>query len=296
LAIPVHPGAAATAAPMTEFFAGYVTVTSPRAGAITGTQLPVDATATEATASIYQLQVWDRSTGQKLAESAPGTSTFQQTLPLSPGTHQLVIEDIASGSFQVLHKALVTITARPDGVTIASPLPNATSGPGVTVSASALESEAQIYQLQAWDNTTGQKLGETVPGTSTINQTFSLAPGAHQLAVEDISTGTYQVLHRSFVNLTVLADGVSIISPAPNSASGQQASVSATARESTAGIYQLQVWDNTMGVKLGESAPGSSAINQTFLLSTGTHQIIVEDISTGTFQPLHNSSVTVNVR
>jgi phosphatidylinositol-3-phosphatase len=296
LAIPVHPGASATAIPMTEFFTGYVTVTSPLPASVTGTLVPVSATATEANSRIYQLQVWDRSTGQKLAESAPGTSTFQQTLLLSPGTHQLVIEDIGAGNFQVLHTALITITARPDGVTIASPLANATSGPAVLVSASAIESASQIYQLQVWDSTTGQKLGASSPGTSAINQIFSFAPGTHQIVVEDISTGTYQVLHRSFATVTVLADGVSISLPAPNSASGQQVTVSASARESTAGIYQIQVWDNTMGVKLGESSPGSSTINQTFLLAPGAHQIIVEDISTRTFQPLHNSSVMVNVR
>jgi hypothetical protein len=163
------------------------------------------------------------------------------------------------------------------------------------VSASAIESATQIYQLQVWDNTTGQKLGETAPGTSAINQVFTLAPGAHQIVVEDISTGTFRGLHKSAVNVTVLADGVSINSPAPNSVSGQQVTVSASARESTAAIYQLQVWDATTGIKLGESVPGSSTINQTFLLSSGTHQIVVEDISVGTFQALHQSSVAVKV-
>ena len=296
LTIPVHFGATANAAPMSDFFAGSVTVTSPAQNAVTSTQVPVSASATESSAQIYQIQVWDKSTGTKLAESAPGTSTFQQTLALSAGTHQLIIEDIAAGNFQTLHQALVTITAQTDGVNIASPVANATSGPGVLVSASATESAAHIYHLQVWDDTTGQKLGETAPGSSAINQTFSLAPGTHQLVIEDISTGTFQALHKSAVNITVLADGVSILSPLANSISGQQIVVSASARESAASIYQLQIWDNTTGKKLGESSPGTSTINQTFLLSPGTHQIIVEDICTGTFQPLHQASVIANVK
>jgi hypothetical protein len=93
----------------------------------------------------------------------------------------------------------------------------------------------------------------------------------------------------------VLADGVSILSPLPNSTSGQQVVVNASARESAASIYQIQVWDNTTGKKLGQSSPGSATINQMFLLPSGTHQIIVEDISTGTFQTLHQASVTVHV-
>ena len=296
LAIPVHFGGTANAVPMNDFFSGHVTVTSPTQNAITSMQVPLSASATESGASIYQIQVWEGTTGRKLAESAPGTSTFQQALTLAAGTHQLVVEDIAAGSFQTLHQAVVTVTVRPDGVNIASPLANATSGPAVLVNASATESAANIYQLQVWDVTTGQKLGESSPGASAINQIFSLTPGAHQIVVEDISTGTFQTLHKSFVNITVLADGVSILSPQPNSTSVQQVVVNASARESAAGIYQLQVWDNTTGKKLGESSPGSSTINQTFLLSPGTHQIVVEDISTGAFQALHQSNVSVNVR
>jgi acid phosphatase len=293
LGISAHPGASATAAPMNDFFSGYVTVTSPAQDAVTGTHVVVNASATESSAQIWQLQVWDQSTGQKLAESAPGSSSIQQTLLLSPGTHQLVVEDIATGNFLALHKALVTITVHADGVNIASPLPNSTSGTAVLVNASAMESAAQIYQLQVWDNTTGRKLGESAPGTSTISQTFSLAAGPHQIIVEDISTGSFQTLHKAFVNITVLADGVSITSPLSGATTGSQVAVNASARESAAGIYQLQVWDNTTGKKLGESAPGSSTISQTFSLTPGTHEIVVQDISTGTFQALHRSSVTI---
>jgi len=293
LGIAAHPGASATAAPMKDFFSGYVTVTSPAQDSVTGTQVVVSASATESSAQIWQLQVWDRGTGQKLAESAPGSSSIQQTLVLSPGTHQLVVEDIAAGNFQMLHKALVTITVHADGVNIASPVANSTSGPSVLVNASAMESAAQIYQLQVWDNTTGRKLGESAPGTSAINQTFSLAAGPHQIIVEDLSTGSFQTLHKTLVNITVLADGVSIAAPLSGATTGSQVAVNASARESAAGIYQLQVWDNTTGKKLGESAPGSSTISQTFSLTPGTHEIVVEDISTGTFQALHKSSVTI---
>lgn len=203
LGISTHPGASATAAPMSDFFSGYVTVHSPAQNADTGLQVPVSATATEPVSKIYQLQVWDSSTGRKLAESAPNSSSFNQTISLSPGSHQLVIEDIAAGNFQTLHKAIVSIHVNSDGVKIISPTANATSSANVAVSASASESTAQVYQLQIWDSTTGQKLGESAPGTSTINKTVNLVPGSHQLVIEDISTRTFQTLHKSAVNVTV---------------------------------------------------------------------------------------------
>ncbi|HLK52228.1 MAG TPA: hypothetical protein VKU42_02165, partial [Candidatus Angelobacter sp.] len=212
----------------------------------------------------------------------------------TPGTHQLIIEDLAAGNFAVLHKAVVIVTVSPNGVSIASPAPGATSGPSVLVNASASESAAQIYQLQVWDVTTGQKLGESAPGTSSINQTFTLAAGAHQLAVEDISTGTFQTLHKALVTINVQADGVFITSPYTNSLSGPVL-INASAVESTATIYQLQVWDSTTGQKLGQSAADTSSISQSFTLTPGTHQLVVEDIAAGTFQPLHKATVTVNV-
>src|SRR5262249_16062146 len=117
LGVAGHPGASATAAPMKDFFSGYVTVASPAQNAITGMQVAVSAFAMETAAQIWQLQVWDATTGVKLGESAPNTSTIDQTFTLTPGTHRLVIEDVSTGTFQLLHQAVLTIIVRADGVT-----------------------------------------------------------------------------------------------------------------------------------------------------------------------------------
>jgi len=209
LGIPTHPGGSANVTAMKDFFSGYVTVTSPAENAVSGPQVLVTASATEPSAPIDQIQVWDNSTGQKLGESAPGTSMISQTFTLAPGSHQLIVEDISTGNFQVLHKSAINITVETDGVSIASPISNAITGSQVLVGASAVESSAQIYQLQVWDNNTGQKLGESSPGASSINQTFSLAAGAHQLIVEDIAAGNFQVLHRTAVNIEVSSTAAS---------------------------------------------------------------------------------------
>ncbi len=87
-------------------------------------------------------------------------------------------------------------------VTITSPTQNATTGTQVQVTATATEPSAQISQLQVWDDTLGQKLA--VVNGSSINQSFTLAPGFHRLIVEDMSV-TYQVLHKASVDITVTA-------------------------------------------------------------------------------------------
>src|SRR5215469_16427075 len=216
LGITTRPGLSASVPALNDFFSGGVVVTSPAQNSTTGTQVLVSASATEPNAQIYQIQVWDRTTGTKLGQSAPGTSSISQTFTLAPGAHQLTVEDISTGTYQALHKTLVSITVTTgDGVTITSPVSNSTSGTQVLVSASATESSSQIYQLQVWDNTTGQKLGESPVGTSTISQNYSLAPGTHQIIVEDLSPVNYQALHKASVTVNVVTTlGVTVLSPA----------------------------------------------------------------------------------
>ena len=295
LGITTTPGAASIAAPMKDFFSGYVTVTSPATNATTGPQVLINASAIETGAQIYQLQAWDNTTGQKLAESTPGSSTIYQTVTLAPGPHQIIVEDISNGTFRDMHRAVINMNVSNGGILIASPMPNVAAGTQIQVSASATEANGQIYQLQVWDDTTGQKLGESMPGSAYINQAFSFAPGLHRVVVEDLSASSFGVLHQASVQFGVQPEGVTIISPAPDSTSGTQVLVQATARESGTQIFQLQVWDQTTGQKLGQSAPGSAMISQTVALAPGPHQIVVEDISTDNFQMVQKATVTINV-
>ncbi len=114
------------------------------------------------------------------------------------------------------------------------------------------------------------------------------------MIVEDISAGTYQVLHKSSVDVTVVAaSGVTITSPTQNATTGSHVLVTATATESAAQISQMQVWDYTTGQKL--AVVNGAAVNQSFTLAPGHHRLIVEDMSVGTFQVLHKSSVDITV-
>src|SRR5579864_7105566 len=278
LGITNHPGASANVSAMKDFFGGGVTVLSPVQNATTGPQVLVSASATEPSAQIYQIQVWDRTTGTKLGQSPANTSTINQTFTLAPGAHQLTVEDISTGTFQALHKTLVNITVSSGaGVVISSPISNSTTGTAVMVNASATESSAQIYQLQVWDNTTGQKLGESPTGTSTISQNFSLAAGTHQIIVEDLSAGTFQTLHKSSVTINVsTALGVTVLSPVNNSTVSGPVLVSAYANSSTP-IDHLEIWDETTAIKLGDS-PGTQ-VNTIYTLPPGQHSIVVKAIS-----------------
>jgi acid phosphatase len=178
------------------------------------------------------------------------------------------------------------------GVTIAAPTEGASTGTQVLVTASATEPGVQISQMQVWDNTTGQKLG--VINGSSVNQTFMLPVGSHQIVVEDMNT-SFQVIHKATVDIKVTSTssgGVTITSPVEGATTNSQVKVVATATENNTQISQMQVWDNTTGQKLG--VINGSSVNQSFTLTAGPHQLVVEDMNPF-YQVIHKSTVDITV-
>lgn len=284
------PGAAATAAPMSDFFTSGtqsgsegVVISTPGSGAIITGSVHLMATASENQA-ISQTQVWDN--GARLGVYG---SEVDATYNLAPGQHTTTVFDEGS-SFQVLHKATVTYTVQAlvDGVQIVAPTPNQTIVEStVHIVAQATES-VSVNQMQVWDN--GVKLG-WYPGSS-VNQYYSLAPGKHTVTVFD-ENSSGQVLHKTSVTCVVQAStaGVVIQSPTPNqSISSSTVHIAATATE-TVPVSQMQVWDN--GVKLGWWA--GSTVSQDFTLTPGTHSLTVMDLDSN-FQVIHRASVSYTLQ
>ena len=178
---------------------GSVTISAPANNSNQSTSVRVTASATETGTQIAQLQVWDNTTGVRLGIN--NGSTIDQTYALAPGTHQIVVEDLAAGTFALLHTSTVNITVFADGVHITAPANNANITGPVHVTGFATESGTQIAQMQVWDNTTGVRLG--INNGSTIDQTYTLAAGTHQIVMEDLAAGTFALLHTSTVTVTI---------------------------------------------------------------------------------------------
>lgn len=201
LGLSTCPGAAESAAPMADFFGSAVgtgiTITSPGSGATTYDPVHLIASAKE-TVGVAQMQVWDN--GVKLGWYAG--SSIDETYTLAAGAHTTTVLDLDSSN-NVLHKQEVSFTVATEavGVTIVSPTKGESlpGGTPVHVVANAFENEA-IGQLQVWDN--GTKLG-AYPGSS-VNQYFTLAPGAHTTTIIDLDDSN-AVIHTSVVSYTVEA-------------------------------------------------------------------------------------------
>jgi phosphatidylinositol-3-phosphatase len=183
-----------------------VFINAPTRNSTQATLFPVNAYAVESGGNIDHLEVWVD--GVRLGNSPKG-STLQQWYTLPTGSHQLTVKDISTGNYQVLHQVTIPISvSSANNVYVNSPANNSTQGATVRINAYAYEQNSSnqlVHHLEVWDK--GTKLGNSpLPygGTSLfINQTYTLAVGQHQLTIEDVSTGTYQVIHKKTINITV---------------------------------------------------------------------------------------------
>ncbi len=190
-----------------------------------------------------------------------------------------------------------------------TPASGSTQATLVPVSASAVEASAEesgsgIDHIEVWNGNT--KLGNSPKGTK-ISQWYSLAPGAYTLSIKDVTAGG-TTIHTESVNFTVAeTHGIFVNSPANNSAwSTSTIPINAYAYEQSGAttpiVDHIEVWDNTHGIKLGQSATGvgvnSAFMNQNVTVGgPGTYQLAIEDINPNNgYKPIHTTYITVTVK
>jgi hypothetical protein len=316
LGIDIYPGWSASVADMSDFFpssAGSVVINSPANGSTQGAWLLVRAAASELGAKVDHMEVWDtlNGNGTKLG-NVFGESINQAYSVSGNGVHKMTIQDIGGApSYSILHKEVTSYSVSSSyGVFLSTPANGSTQGALFPLSAFAVEAGAEesslgIDHLEVWNGDT--KIGDSPKGT-TISQWYMFAPGAYNLTVEDVS-GVGQTIHHSNVSFTVSSSpGVYVNSPANNSTwPTTTIPINAYAYEQNGSytplVDHIEVWDNTDGIKLGESVTGvgvnSVFINQTVSLpkSGKTYQLAIDDINpNNNYQPIHTTYVNVTVQ
>jgi hypothetical protein len=251
------------------------------------------------------MEVWDTFNGKATKLGNVFNKTIDQTFTVTAnGAHQMTVQDVGGApNYAVLHKEVTNYTVSSTyGVFVGTPANNSTQSRLVPLSAFAVEpgsaaSIAGIDHLEVWNGST--KIGDSPKGT-VLNQWYEFAPGKYTLTVEDVSGGG-QVLHTSKVTFTVSSSlGVFVNTPANNST--WPTTTVPINGSSTPLVYQLQVWDNTHGVKLGESVTGVG-LNSVFMNQSvtfpgpGTYQLAIEDIDPNNgYKSIHTTYVNVTVK
>ena len=315
LGIQSYPGWSSTAAAMSDFFsstAGSVVVNSPPNNSQQGPSVLVNASALELSAPIDHMEVWDTYSGKTTKLGNVFSKTINQAYAVSGnGSHTMTVQDIGGApGYPVLHKQVMSFTVSTNyGTFVGIPADNSTQATLFPLSALAVESGAEesssgVDHIEVWNGNT--KLGDSPKGT-TINQWYSLTPGKYSLTVQDVSS-LGQRIHETNLNLTVSSGfGIYVNSPANNSTwLNTTIPINAYAYEqsgsSTPLVDHIEVWDNTHGVKLGESATGvgvnSLFINQNVTLpKPGSYQLAIMDINPNNgFKAIHTTYVDITIK
>ncbi len=315
LGIETHPGWSASAADMSDFFssnAGSVVINSPANGSTQGPSVLVNAAASELGAQVDRMEVWDTFNGKATKLGSVSSKTIDQAFRVSGnGAHQLTVQDIGGPSGNaVLHKEVTHYTVSSSyGVFVNTPANHSTQATlfplnAFAVEASEEESSSRIDHVEVWNGNT--KLGDSPKGTS-ISQWYSLPPGNYTLTVQDV-TKTGEPIHETNVNFSVSSGlGVFVNSPANDSTwSTTTVPIKAYAYEqkgsNTPLVDHIEVWDNTHGVKLGESPTGvgvnSVFINQSVKLpKAGSYQLAILDVNPNNgYKSIHTAYVNITVK
>jgi hypothetical protein len=300
---------------MSDFFeptAGSVVVNSPANGSTQGKSILVNAAASELSSQVDHMEVWDTFKNKATKLGNVFSKTIDQAFTVSGnGLHQMTVEDIgAAPTYAVLHKEVTNYTVTSKyGVTINTPANGSNQATLFPLSAFAVEAGAEesssgIDHIEVWNGTT--KLGDSPKGTG-ISQWLSLAPGKYNLTVQDV-TDTGQRLHESNVSFTVVSSlGVFVNSPKNNSTwSTRTIPINAYAFEQSGSrtplVDHIEVWDNTHGVKLGQSPVGTGVnsvfVNQTVTVpAAGEYQLSILDVNPNNgYKSIHTALVNIKVK
>ncbi|HTD24126.1 MAG TPA: Ig-like domain-containing protein [Terriglobales bacterium] len=163
---------------------------------------PVNISASATPTSGFVITGWHIYVDSNLDSYSPGAvNAINTNLTIADGTHTVIVRAWDSSGAFASQTLSLTVTTSPQTVTITAPANNSNQNNSVLVTASAVSPSA-IDHLEVWDATYGAKLGDS-PG-NTVNTAYNLAQnGSHTIVVQSISSGTFQILAKSQVIVTV---------------------------------------------------------------------------------------------
>ena len=219
------------------------------------------------------------STGGTQAVTPGSTTTFTATGTTTAGT-------------SVTATATVTVTANArclppyPGVSICTPLNNASTGTSVTITAGTLAPSGHISAIRAYIDTVAVFTLNNPSRTSSmqVTQTVNVAAGAHQLDVVGYSTtGNYVKSSSTFTaggtsgGCLPASPGVSICSPVNNASTGTSVTITAGALAPSGHMAAIRAYIDTVPVFTVDNPflASSMQVTQAVTVAPGIHRLDV---------------------
>jgi hypothetical protein len=273
LQVSTYPGAAKTAAGMSDFFTTdsskpKISVSLPADGAHVGS--PAEFQASAVPTAGHTITGWYIYVDQASVYHAGAVNTISTSVKMSDGPHTVVVRAWdSSGAFGDQTLSL-TVAAPAPVVTVSTPSNGAKVGAPVNIRASASASVGHTISGW-WIYVDGLGVFDT-GAVSTINTDLGMTPGAHTLLVRAWDTsGGY-----GDETLTVTISNkpaVTVSAPAPGSNVNSPINIRASATPSSGHV--ITGWNIYLDGKSVHSAGGVKTINANVTASAGSHTVVV---------------------
>jgi acid phosphatase len=301
LGITSYPGAAATAADMSDAFtplpspspspsptpapnpsvcsAGSigVTVCSPGSGSTVASPVRFTAAA-RSNVAITAMRIYLDNVSVYLTHSG----TLDVSLPVAAGTHKAVVQ--AWDSSGAVFKTGVSITVTPttsgctaatSGVTICSPAGGSTVGSPVQVTAAAKSGLGSITAMRIYLDNVSVYLSHS----ASLDASLPVAAGSHKLVVQawDSAGAVYKTTVSVTVGLaasacTASTVGVTVCSPGGGSTMSSPLLITAAAKSALGTITAMRIYADNLSVY----ATRGDKVNTSVPLAPGAHKLVVQ--------------------
>jgi hypothetical protein len=268
-----YPGAAATAQPMSDLFAGatgapQVVVNSPANGATVSSPAAISATAYPTAG--HKITGWQVYVDSVSVYSGGAVNSIDPSIAMSSGTHTIVVRAWdSSGAWGEWQFALTVAELQPT-VTVLTPTNNANVGSPVNVIATATPSPN--HTISGWWIYVDGAGVFSAGAVNSINASVKMSNGSHSVIVRVWDTsGAYT---SQTLSLTVSNEpAVAVSTPWPGASVSSPINVKASA--TTTSGHWITGWQIYLDGVSVYSAGATGSINASFGASSGTHALVV---------------------
>jgi acid phosphatase len=243
--------------------AAAVTVSSPSDGATVSSPVQVVANGTSP-AGVAAMQIY---ADHQLVYNV-NSSIINTSLPLSSGSHYLVIK-MWDGNGNPTSKALtINVSAPTSGINVVAPTAGQTVSSPVDVVATGT-SPAGVAAMQIYSD---DQLVYSVNGAN-LNTLLPLSTGSHNLVIKMWDNNGNPTSKSISIKVTAPTAGVTLTSPTTGSTAGSPVEVVASANSGNSsdpiGAMRIYVDDNSV------YTVQSASINTAVTMSSGSHHVVV---------------------
>ena len=269
-----YPGAAATAADMSDFFTPsgnkpVVTVSTPANNSNVTSPVNIQASATPT--SGQTISGWHIYVDSVDSYSAGAVNSINTSLTMSTGTHTVIVRAWDTSGAYGDQRLTLTVNTNKPVVTVSTPFNNTTVGSPVNFQASA--SPTAGHTISGWHVYDNGNDVYSAGAVNSINTNLNMSAGSHTVIVRAWDTSGAYGDQTLTLTVNTTKPSVTVSTPANNSNVISPTNIQASATPSSG--HTISGWHIYIDSVDSYSAGAVTSINTSLSMSSGQHTVIV---------------------